>query len=111
MKKQVIERDTYNTLDCLYWDDGKPLTNSESIAWWAGWNEGNDDGRADMKDELRDEIERLREALYEVACVDIQTLARAALEKDGETRVKLLERIAQYDMQKLAIDALKEGKE
>ncbi len=65
---------------------------------------------------LKDEIERqaaglrsLREALYEVACVDIQTLARAALEKDGETRVKLLERIAQYDMQKIAIEALKGG--
>ncbi len=60
---------------------------------------------------LNGEIERLREALYKVACVDIQTLARAALEKDGEVRIKLLERIAQYDMQKIAIDALGEGKE
>jgi len=62
-----IARDTHNVIDCLYWDDGKPLKNSESIAWWAGWNEGNDDGRADMEDEMRDEIERLREALRVIA--------------------------------------------
>jgi hypothetical protein len=57
------------------------------------------------------EIKRLREALREVARCDFQAWARNALEKDADAQKQTLERIAQYDMQKITIDALGEGKE
>jgi multidrug resistance efflux pump len=50
-------------------------------------------------------------ALREVARCDFQAWARNALEKDADAQKQTLERIAQYDMQKIAIDALEEGKE
>ncbi len=124
-----VERDSPNDGEGLTWDDGKPLTKREGQAWWAGWEEGHTDGSADMQDVMRDEIERLREmliearddatrfgrlmqkcviALREVARCDFQEWARNALEKDADAQKQTLERIAQYDMQKLAINALKE---
>jgi hypothetical protein len=71
-----------------------------TIAYMAGYH--------DAKSKYADEIERLREALREVARCDFQAWARNALEKDADAQKQTLERIAQYDMQKIAIDALKE---
>lgn len=50
-----------------------------------------------------DEIERLREALREIAKTDIQTRAKAALDKGDWT---LVERIAEVDQQGIACRAL-----
>ncbi len=59
-----------------------------------------------------DEIERMRDALREVAAVDIQARAKIALGEDNPKAWRhMLEHIAQYDMQKIAIDALMEGKQ
>jgi hypothetical protein len=57
------------------------------------------------------EIDRLREALRQITQCDFQAWARDALDKNPNEQRKTLERIAQYDMQKIAIDALGEGKE
>jgi Cu2+-containing amine oxidase len=57
------------------------------------------------------EIERLREALRQVAQCDFQSWAQTALSKNPDDQRQTLERIAQYDMQKIAIDALGEDKE
>jgi len=58
------------------------------------------------------EIERLREALREITSADIQCWALVALTNpDPKAWRDMLEQIAQYDMQKIAIDALIEGKE
>lgn len=57
------------------------------------------------------EIERLREVLLQIAQCDFQAWARNALDKNTEDQRKALERIAQYDMQKIAVDALGDGKQ
>ena len=58
------------------------------------------------------EIKRLREALREITSADIQCWAMVALTNpDPKAWRDMLEQIAQYDMQKIAIDALIEGKE
>ena len=58
------------------------------------------------------EIERLREALREITSADIQCWAMVALTNpDPKAWRGMLEQIAQYDMQKIAIDALIERKE
>jgi hypothetical protein len=64
-----------------------------------------------LAEDMAYEIDRLRDALREVARCDFQEWARNALEKDADAQKQTLERIAQYDMQKIAIDALEEGKE
>ena len=60
---------------------------------------------------IREGNSRLREALRQIAQCDFQAWARGALDKNPDEQRKTLERIAQYDMQKIAIDALGEGKE
>ena len=58
------------------------------------------------------EIERLREALREITSADIQCWAMVALTNpDPKAWRDMLEQIAQYDMQKIAINALIERKE
>ena len=58
------------------------------------------------------EIKRLREALREITSADIQCWAMVALTNpDPKAWRDMLEQIAQYDMQKIAIDALIERKE
>jgi hypothetical protein len=75
-----------------------------TIAYMSGYH--------DAKSKYADEIERLREALREITSADIQCWAMVALTNpDPKAWRDMLEQIAQYDMQKIAIDALIERKE
>ena len=56
--------------------------------------------------EAADEIERLREALREIAKTDIQTWAKAALDKGDWAHRGYLQRIAEFDQQGIACRAL-----
>lgn len=90
----------------LYWEDGTRLTDKEGEAWWAGYNQGHQDGEEDAEEDMLGEIMRLREALQEIAKTDIQTWAKAALEKGDWAHKGYLERIAEYDQQGVACRAL-----
>ena len=73
---------------------------------------GDTNEEQDTINEAANEIERLREALREITSADIQCWALVALTNpDPKAWRDMLEQIAQYDMQKIAIDALIERKE
>lgn len=65
---------------------------------------------SNLRADAADMIDRLRDALREIAAADIQFWVQTALmEAEPKAWRHMLEHIAQYDMQKVAIDALMEG--